>query len=500
MIITVNSGSGNLADYLINGNSSNNRDKEKVFILDGDLNLTKQIAQDTKYKDKHFHIIVSLKNKYDNEIATAIYEDFKKELLNAYREDEVNISAVLHQDTNNTHFHCMIPKKNLLTNTKFDLYFDKRDRKRFELIRDYLDIKYNLASPTVKSLKPTDKTNAITKNWKIDTQSIKTKKDKAQFEQEFLNQIYSNMHHFETHNELLKYLEDNMNMNMNMNIEKFGYDYKNDKFYATIKHESGTKQRIFSEIFNSGALKYTLNNDNEKVYEKFNFDDFLYSKKEIDLSNNKLLELREKLDIENEKYKTHIENRLSKSRQKALNKLNNISIPNEDKKISITSNITENKYPTFISQSKEFFEDLENINKSDISKIATHFFNYKEIQREDNFSIIQNEKSNDLLVIFKDKKHNYKFLNPLTKKTGDGIDFLLNAFYVPILTPHILNPIRKFIKDLKSAMGIISEVVLSEIVEALSKKLDVKKAVEKDIKSCFTPLFNLRPSRGLKPY
>lgn len=491
MIIIVNSGSGNLADYLING-INKKRDKEKVFILDGDLNLSKKISENTKYKDKHFHIIVSLKNKYDNESASKIYNDFKKELLNAYREDEVNISAVLHQDTNNTHFHCMIPKQNLLTNTKLDLYFDKRDRIRFELIRDYLDTKYNLESPTIKNLKPIDKTNAITKNWKIDTQSIKTKKDKAQFEQEFLNQIYSNMHHFETHNELLKYLEDNMNI-------KFGYDYKNDKFYATIK-QSGTKQRIFSEIFNSGALKYTLNNDNEKVYEKFNFEDFLYSKKEIDLSNNKLLELREKLDIENEKYKIHIENRLSKSRQKALNKLNNISIPNEDKKISITSNITENKYPTFISQSKQFFEDLENINKSDISKIATHFFNYKEIQREDNFSIIQNEKSNDLLLIFKDKKHNYKFLNPLTKMTGDSIDFLLNAFSVPILTPHILNPIRKFIKDFKSAMGIISEVVLSEIVEILSKKLDIKKGVEKDIKSSFIPLFDMSPSRDLKPY
>jgi hypothetical protein len=493
MIITVNSGSGNLADYLING-INKKRDKEKVFILDGDLNLSKKISENTKYKDKHFHIIVSLKNKYDNESASKIYNDFKKELLNAYREDEVNISAVLHQDTNNTHFHCMIPKQNLLTNTKLNLYFDNSDRKRFELIRDYLDTKYNLESPTIKNLKPIDKTNAITKNWKIDTNTIKTKKDKSQFEQELLNQINSNLHHFKTHTELLDYLKENIT------IEKFGYDYKNDKFYATIKHQSGTNQRVFSPLFNSGDLKYTLNENNEKVYEKFDFENFLYSKKEVDFSSNKLLKLREKLDIENEKYKTHIENRLSKSRQKALNKLNNISISNEDKKISITSNITENKYPTFISQSKEFFEDLENINKSDISKIATHFFNYKEIQREDNFSIIQNEKSNDLLLIFKDKKHNYKFLNPLTKMTGDGIDFLLNAFYVPILTPHILNPIRKFIKDLKSAMGIISEVVLSEIIEALSKKLDVKKAVEKDIKSSFTPLFNLSPSRDLKPY
>lgn len=49
-------------------------------------------------------------------------------------------------------------------------------------------------------------------------------------------------------------------------------------------------------------------------------------------------------------------------------------------------------------------------------------------------------------------------------------------------------------------MGIISEVVLSEIVEILSKKLDIKKGVEKDIKSSFIPLFDMSPSRDLKPY
>ena len=171
----VNSGSGNLADYLIKGND-NKRDKEKVSILDGDLNLTKRIGDDTDYTEKHFHIVVSLKGKYENEVVSDIYKDFKSELLNAYREDEVNISAVLHQDTDNTHFHCMIPKKNLLTNKKLDLYFDKRDRKRFEIIRDYLDVKYNLVSPNDKELKPIKKATAITKNWRSDTKSLKTKK------------------------------------------------------------------------------------------------------------------------------------------------------------------------------------------------------------------------------------------------------------------------------------------------------------------------------------
>lgn len=108
-----------------------------------------------------------------------------KRVIQCLQEDEVNISAVLHQDTNNTHFHCMIPKQNLLTSTKVDLYFDKRDRMKFKLVRDYLDTKYNLESPTIKNLKPIDKTNAITKNWKIDTQSIKTKKDKHNLSKSF---------------------------------------------------------------------------------------------------------------------------------------------------------------------------------------------------------------------------------------------------------------------------------------------------------------------------
>lgn len=497
MVITVNSGSGNLADYLVNGNN-NKRDKEKVFILDGDLNLTKQISQNTKYQDKHFHIIVSLKNKYDTETATAIYEDFKEELLNAYRDDEVNISAVLHQDTNNTHFHCMIPKKNLLTNTKLDLYFDKRDRKRFELIRDYLDTKYNLQSPTNKNLKPIDKTNAITKNWKIDTSSIKTKKDKSQFEQELLNQINSNLHHFKTHTELLDYLKENIN------IEKFGYDYKNDKFYATIKHDSDSKQRILSPLFNSGDLKYTLNENNEKVYEKFDFENYLYSSKKIDInSTNKLLELRAKLDIENEKYKTHIENRLTNSRQKALNKINNIETSISNEITPISANLDKNKvepYPSFISQNKQFFNDLKLLIKSDISKIATKFFNFNELQRGKDFSLIQDSKSKNSFLIYKDKNHNYRYKNIFSKIEGDAIDFLLEAFYVPILTPLILKPIMKMVRDLKDIMGIISENLLNEILESLSKKLDTKKGVKKEKEPLFTPMFDLSPSRDLKPY
>jgi len=488
MVIMVNSGSGNLADYLINGND-NKRDKDKVFILDGDLNLTKKIAEDTDYTEKHFHIVVSLKGKYENEVVSDIYKDFKSELLNAYREDEVNISAVLHQDTDNTHFHCIIPKKNLLTNKKLDLYFDKRDRQRFELIRDYIDIKYNLVSPNDKELKPITKATAITKNWKSDTKSLKTKKDKAEFEQELLNKIHSNIHLFKNQEELLNYLKENID------IEKFGYDYKKNKFYATIKHEF-TKQRVFSDIFNTGDLKYNLNSKNEKVYEKFDFDEFLFSNKKTDLSHNRLNKLRDKLNIANIKYSDFIDNRIGKARRKAIDKLNNVIEP-LNKDITFKPSINKEEHPTFLTQNKKLYKDLDFLNKSDISQVATKFFDFKELKRGEDFSLIKNDKSNELFLVYKDKNDYYNYINPASKVGGTTVDFLGKFLQAPFLSTFVIDPIIAYLKELKSVLKEISKIVLNELLEGILRTMD--KSNNLDTSMTFKGR-DMALNRDLKPY
>ena len=165
MIIKVNSGGGNLANYLLYGNK-NSRDTSKITILDGNAKLTDKISKSLDCDDKHFHFIISANGKRTDEDMRVIFEDFKKELLHSYSKDEVNLLAVLHQDTNNSHIHIQTPKINLLHNTKLDLYYHKRDMKRFDMIRDYLNLKHNEKPPSI----PTQ--SEPTKNWKYNPESI----------------------------------------------------------------------------------------------------------------------------------------------------------------------------------------------------------------------------------------------------------------------------------------------------------------------------------------
>ena len=501
MIILVNSGSGGLANYLING-TKNNRDKEKIEILDGDLKLTEDISNSLNYKDKHYHMILSVDGKYDNKQMSEIYQDFKKELLNSYSDDEVNISAVLHQDTNNSHIHCMIPKKNLLTNTKLDLYFDKRDRKRFELIRDFIDTKHGLKSPNNKEQSSNTKLEKNIKNWIQDSSHIKTKKQKLEFENKLMTHIDNNIDEFKSHNELMNYLQ------TKINILKCGYDYKNNKYYATVEHTSGTKQRIFSELFNDGKSKYTTDVNGVKVYENNNnfnqlsVEDFEFA----DFSSSKLQQLREKLDIENEKYSKYIDSRIGNSRKKAREKLAKLTEESTPKIKNMKLEKSKEINSSFLSKNKELFEDLEKINKSDISKIATKFFNFNELKKDNNHSIIHNPKNNDTFIVYKDEEENYNYINPYTKASAQGVNFLVKSLGVPFLNNKILKPFIDFIKDINSIMDVIFSNILDSIIDSfLSKSINSNNyaTISKDKKynkSLSFPNIELGRDRELKPF
>ena len=132
--------------------------------------------------------------------------------------------------------------------------------------------------------------------------------------------------------------------------------------------------------------------------------------------------------------------------------------------------------------------------------LATKFFDFTEVQKEDSFSIIQNNENRDTFLIYKDKNHNYKFINPITKFAGNTVDFLINACFIPTITPFFIKPIVKFVRDLKETLKIISTHLLDKIVDKLCEKLEQKKGVKEDLKSSITPLFDLSPRRDLKPY
>lgn len=441
MIILVNSGSGNLGNYLINGNN-NNRDHEKIKVIDGDFELSQQISDSLKYKDKHFHFILSAKEKLDNEKLESIYDDFKKELLEAYEDDEVNVGAVIHNDTNHSHVHVMVPKVNLLTNTKLDLYYHKRDVKRFELISDMINDKYDLESPKNIAQSNTDKFKSQTKNWKPNTSIIKNKKDKLEFEELLLNHIDDSKDTlFSNHNELINHLQNDLNLN----ISKVGYDYKVDDFYITLQHEN-SKQRIFSPLFNNSNSKYILSENGEKIYEKCNFESTRTNQQNTSHSKSRTDEIRRKLDKENQKYKLHIEKRIGGARKKAKqgnsknqNKLLDFNNINSDVK-SINNHISTNKnrknkikkssksdfnFANYLHHSSKYHKDLLYINSLNLIDLAIKYFKFQLLKIKKDFAVISNKSTSQSFLIFKNKHNKYKYINPFdTKNSGGVVDFI----------------------------------------------------------------------------
>lgn len=86
-------------------------------------------------------MVLSFDKKVEKETALAVYEDFKESFCR-FKRDEYHIDTVLHTDTEYDHFHMRVPKQNLKTDTHLQLYMDKSDRPRKELIQDHLSLKY----------------------------------------------------------------------------------------------------------------------------------------------------------------------------------------------------------------------------------------------------------------------------------------------------------------------------------------------------------------------
>jgi len=496
MVITVNSGKGNLANYLINGNN-NSRDKEKITILEGNAKLTDSLSKSIDADDKHFHFILSAHGKRSDTDMREIYDDFKKELLHAYSDVEVNLLSVLHQDTENSHIHIQVPKRNLLTNTKLDLYFHKRDMKRFEMIRDYLNLKYHEAPPSPNA------TSNPTKNWAYNPQSIKNKLEKKAFENKFLDYLFENKEQFNSHEELMQHITEDLGIKYN----KVGYDYKKDDFYITIQHQEGLKaQRIFSPLFNDGKSKYITNEDGEKQYIKYNFQNTPIEKQKQHRHQESLQKLRERLDSMQGKYSNYIEKRIGSAREKANKKIENIRIEplqpqepiNTEQKTLSDKDIQKESY---IKNTALIYQTIEQFRKINLADIASKLFHYKQIDKGEFHTLIEHPKTAQQLLVYKDKeKDEYRFRGLNNLKIDGDIGKLLemNIYSIHAHAIQLLHPIRMMVgiyKDLKK-LGKIG-------LDALVKHLQQKRCTHKEEKrkpSLFSKDTNMPTlSKDLKP-
>jgi len=497
MVITVNSGNGNLANYLING-SSNNRNKEKITILEGNAHITDALSKSLDYEDSHFHFVLSANGKRSNEDMKDIYKVFRKELTHAYSDNEVNIFAVLHQDTDNSHIHLQVPKKNLLTDTKLDLYYHKRDMKRFEMIRDYLNKKYN-EPPS----KPNSKSNP-TKNWSYNPEAVKNKFEKEKFKNKFLDYLFENKEQFNSLNDLLQHIQDDMNIQ----VSKLGYDYKKDDFYITIKHQERLKaQRIFSPMFNDGKSKYITDENGEKQYIKYDFKDAPIEKQKQYRQQESLQHLSERLDAMQSVHVKRVEARLTNNRQKAKERLIETVEPLQP--IEPRDDTPSKSFPqdmidkeSLIKNSSQIYQTIEQFRKINLVEIATKLFRYREIDKGEFHTLIEHPKTAQRLLVYNDKeKQEYRFIDLNSpNRTGEiGKLLQMNIYSIHAEAIQLLNPIRMMFniyKDLKK----IGKSGLNLLVNHYQQKQfgDID---DDETPSIFSKLRNTpSPSKDLKPY
>ena len=464
MIIKINSGGGNLANYLLYGNK-NSRDTNKIKILDGNAKLTDSISKSIGTKDKHFHFIISANGKRSDDDMLSIYKDFKKELLYSYSKKEINTFAVLHQDTDNSHIHIQIPKKNLQTNTKLDLYFHKRDLKRFATLSDYLNLKHLEKPPQTPS-----KANP-SKNWKYNPWVIKTKKEKLAFENMLLDNLFANRDKFNSHEELMKYIKDNLKVD----VQKVGYDYKKDDFYITINHTDTNKsQRVFSPLFNNGTSKYITNKAGEKEYIQYDFSTTPLEKQREVKHQENLETLRAKLDKMQEIEKRRIDKRLGRMKKidTPIKSDFTISIDDTTQIPSPKIEYKDIKKESSLQDTATHYQVLEELKKYNLADILTQQYNYSFIQREDSFDVVENEKNEKLLIYKEKESDSYKYINPYNKKDrGDIATLLCKISDKPLLTTVVLlmNPLKGMLSIFKDLLS-LSEILLDLTIETLLEK------------------------------
>lgn len=254
MIAQVSGGGDGWGNYVKYGTKHKPRDHNHVKILKGDIDFGDKVVNAGTWKQNAYHLVLGFKGRISEEKSKEILEDFEHHFMIGFDKNEYHLDAVLHTDTDDDHIHVRIPKMNLLTQTQLRLYFDKKDRPRLNLIRDYLDIKYDLESPLDNRQLVQESQELIIEEWREEQKQepldFKKKGSRDRAKKSILDSVLR-LHKigtFDTREDITTWLE-----NLGLTI-KYGYDIPNDFYYVTVGNDTG-KSRIKSELFDENFWK-----------------------------------------------------------------------------------------------------------------------------------------------------------------------------------------------------------------------------------------------------
>lgn len=136
-------GSSKAINYLLNEREQ----QGTARVLKGDPDLTRQIINDIKFKQKTTVGCLSFEEKnISDDMKYQLMQDFEKHLLPGM-ENRYNILWVEHLDKGRLELNFVIPKIDLESQKSLNPYYHKADLPRVEKWQDLQNIKYNYSSP-----------------------------------------------------------------------------------------------------------------------------------------------------------------------------------------------------------------------------------------------------------------------------------------------------------------------------------------------------------------
>lgn len=363
MIITFSGGKNGWVEYVLDGTENKPRDTNLVEIIDGDFELTKKIYQSTNFKENYTRGVISFEGKIDKEKMKEVWEDFKKEFFVGYSEEEYNVAAVCHYDSDNDHIHFCIPKLNLVTQQTNTMYLDKLDRNRINSLKEWLELKH-FSGTGYKTLERTptkqDKTLEYIDIWREEHGQEKLKFDtKRQLDKttKIINNFIleqtklGNINNFEGVQMALKSFE--------IDIVKIGTDTINNFDYITIQDPiSQKKLRLKGEVY--GQDFWTSNTKDRTNTRTANTRDREH-KQDI---NTTITNSYNKLQQHNDKRVEYLEKRYSTARARAKNKIGDSGNDNIDNNNVFIGDIVGNDIKQNISIKEEKNENINTTIKS----------------------------------------------------------------------------------------------------------------------------------------
>ena len=244
-------GSSKAINYLLN-----HREQEGTArVLKGDPDLTRQIINDIKFKQKTTVGCLSFEEKnISDDMKYQLMKDFENHLLPGMQ-DRYNILWVEHIDKGRLELNFVIPKIDLESQKSLNPYYHKADLKRVELWQDLTNLENSFTNPKDPAKARTLETNSKELHLSKDYETL----DKT------LHELV-NAGALESRADIIELLQKN-----NIEVTRTGADY-----LAIKLPESKKAKRFKGEIYNE---QFTSTGELDKVSER--------KKREVEQFNNR---------------------------------------------------------------------------------------------------------------------------------------------------------------------------------------------------------------------